>query len=168
MARRKQPKSPPKHTSLPDPAANLYVPLDHPAAKRGGLREVLAETAAYAEAMGTDALGRQFADEVTWRTRDETEKRAHAVADAIVADRKARAKREGLIARLPARQRRKRGSAVAFLQAQLAGGERPSKLVIGAAAREDIALRTLERAKARLGVVSRRHEFAGPWFWRLP
>jgi hypothetical protein len=138
------------------------VPLDHPAAKRDSLHEVLAETAAYTEAMGTEALGQQFADEVTWCTRDETEKRARAAADALDRDRNARVKRDRLTARLPARQRRKRGSAVAFLQTQLARGPRPAKALIQAAKQQDILLRTLERAKAQLGMAPSNEKAPSP------
>jgi hypothetical protein len=59
--------------------------------------------------------------------------------------------------------------AEAFLRAELEGGERPAKDVIAAAGKMRIAERTLNRAKARVGVVSQKRGFGqdGEWFWAL-
>lgn len=51
------------------------------------------------------------------------------------------------------------------------GGEAPVQDIVNRAAQEGISLRTLTRAKRRLGVVSERREGvaeAGYWVWRYP
>jgi hypothetical protein len=59
--------------------------------------------------------------------------------------------------------------AVGFLQEQLAHGPRNRQTLLAQAEREGISFRTLERAKAELGVVSeqRREEGRNVWYWRL-
>lgn len=56
--------------------------------------------------------------------------------------------------------------AAAWLAAALVGGPLPARVVIAEARTDGIAQRTLERAKRRLSVQSRRH--AGAWSWFLP
>jgi hypothetical protein len=69
---------------------------------------------------------------------------------------------------------RRRGEAVpralAFLQEQLAGGTREREGLVELAQGEGISLRTLERAKAELGVRSqqRREQGRKVWYWSLP
>ena len=58
--------------------------------------------------------------------------------------------------------------AVDWLRGILAGGPVPAKDVKQRAQRDGIAPRTLDRAKARLGVRATREGFGGPWVWRLP
>jgi hypothetical protein len=60
--------------------------------------------------------------------------------------------------------------ALLFLQQELAGGERERQALIERAAAEEISFRTLERAKAELGVVSQqwREQGRNVWYWNLP
>jgi hypothetical protein len=58
--------------------------------------------------------------------------------------------------------------AVAWLRDQLADGPKPAKTVKEAAEADGIAKRTLDRAKAELGVEATRDGFSGPWVWKLP
>ncbi|MDO8629885.1 MAG: AAA family ATPase, partial [Phycisphaerales bacterium] len=58
--------------------------------------------------------------------------------------------------------------AVAWLRDQLADGSKPAKTVKEAAEADGIAKRTLDRAKADLGVEATRDGFSGPWVWKLP
>jgi hypothetical protein len=59
--------------------------------------------------------------------------------------------------------------AVRFLQSQLAQGTRPRQALVEEAQQEGISFRTLERAKAELGVVSRQRREGGRnvWYWSL-
>jgi hypothetical protein len=50
----------------------------------------------------------------------------------------------------------------------LVDGRRPAKELKDAARRDGICLRTLERAKAELGVRSGHGGFGVPWYWELP
>jgi hypothetical protein len=58
-------------------------------------------------------------------------------------------------------------AAVAFLQEALANGERNMKEIESEARANEIPKRTLMRAKANLGVRSRKTGFAGQWMWSL-
>lgn len=60
------------------------------------------------------------------------------------------------------------GEAVAWLEGELADGPRPGREVKDAARAAGIALRTLDRAKAKLGVITGPDGFGGSWVWRLP
>ena len=55
-----------------------------------------------------------------------------------------------------------------WLREALAGSPRPSKELKNAAQRDGIAWRTVERAKAKLGVSNRPDGFGGPWVWAMP
>ena len=57
--------------------------------------------------------------------------------------------------------------AVEFLEMKLADGRVEQKEVIEAAKREGIKPATLERAKRKLQIKSRKDGFAGVWFWEL-
>jgi|GEM_PF-612160 len=57
---------------------------------------------------------------------------------------------------------------VAWLEDYLSGGPQPSKEVKRQAKEDGIALRTLDRAKAKLGVVPGKDGMQGGWHWRLP
>jgi hypothetical protein len=69
---------------------------------------------------------------------------------------------------------RQRGEAVPralrFLEQQLACGPRDRQMLLQQAEAEGISFRTLERAKAELGVLSqqRRHQGRNVWYWGLP
>lgn len=58
--------------------------------------------------------------------------------------------------------------AIAWLRDQLCDGPRPAKTVKEAAESDGIKSRTLDRAKAELGVEATRDGFGGPWVWKLP
>ena len=64
------------------------------------------------------------------------------------------------------------GSALAeamdWLRDALRGGPRPAKETKDEAQKAGIALRTLDRAKAKLQVEAGPDGFEGPWVWRLP
>lgn len=55
-----------------------------------------------------------------------------------------------------------------FLRAELAGGRRAGAEVKAAAKAAGISNRTLDRARARLGVVAAPDGYRGPWMWALP
>jgi putative DNA primase/helicase len=59
------------------------------------------------------------------------------------------------------------GDAMAWLSDAMAGGPQPGKGLKAAALRDGIAGRTLERAKAKLGVEAGPDGFGGPWVWKL-
>jgi len=61
-------------------------------------------------------------------------------------------------------------AAIALLQDQLANGSRERDHLVNLARTEGISLRTLERAKAQLGIVSdqRRRHGCNVWYWSLP
>lgn len=58
--------------------------------------------------------------------------------------------------------------AVNWLRDQLRDGPIQGKAIQTAARADGIALRTLERAKEKLGVTAGPDGFRGPWVWRLP
>ena len=58
--------------------------------------------------------------------------------------------------------------AVAWLSDALADGPRPGKEVKDAAKADGISLRTLDRAKVKLGVIAGPDGFGGAWMWSLP
>ena len=60
--------------------------------------------------------------------------------------------------------------AAEWLQGVLAGGQVRSIEILALAKKENIAIRTLKRAKKRLGVLSRNEGFGGNsiWYWMLP
>lgn len=58
--------------------------------------------------------------------------------------------------------------AVAWLTEELADGPRPGGELKRAAERDGIRLRTLERARAKLGVIAKPESFRGRWVWSLP
>jgi putative DNA primase/helicase len=60
------------------------------------------------------------------------------------------------------------GEAMDFLRHELAGGAKPSGEVKKAATAAGIKPRTLDRARAELGVVAAPDGFGGPWTWALP
>ena len=60
------------------------------------------------------------------------------------------------------------GEAVDWLSHSLANGRRPAKEVKDEAKEAGISLRTLDRAKAKLGVIAGPDGFGGRWMWRLP
>ncbi len=61
-----------------------------------------------------------------------------------------------------------RNTAEDFLREMLADGPVPALDVLKAAAAEDIATRTVYRAKKALGVLSKKDGMDGGWRWRLP
>ncbi len=67
-------------------------------------------------------------------------------------------------------RRSAREEAVAWLEDMLGAGPVPAKAMLAAAERDGIKPRTLDRARAELGVVPEREGFAGQgrWVWRLP
>ena len=68
-------------------------------------------------------------------------------------------------------ERESRHDAETFLRELLADGPQPAKDVQKAAREAGIADKTLERARYRLGVASKRQEGAGkasPWYWHAP
>lgn len=67
----------------------------------------------------------------------------------------------------PHEERSARESAEDFLRDELADGPRPVRELQAAARNAGIAWRTVERAKASLGVEARRDGFGGPWRWSL-
>ena len=60
------------------------------------------------------------------------------------------------------------GEAVDWLSHSLANGRRPAKEVKDEANEAGVSLRTLDRAKAKLGVIAGPDGFGEPWMWRLP
>jgi len=58
--------------------------------------------------------------------------------------------------------------AARWLEGLLVCGPQPGNKVKDQAHRDGIAVRTLERAKAKLGVVNGPDGFGGPWVWSLP
>jgi len=64
--------------------------------------------------------------------------------------------------------RTERDDAAGWLGAHLADGPRPAREVEHEAREAGIALATLRRAKAAIGVRSRKPAFGGPWEWILP
>ena len=60
------------------------------------------------------------------------------------------------------------GEAVDWLRDTLGDGPMEGKNVKGRARTDGIAQRTLDRAKAKLGVIAGPDGFGGPWVWRLP
>ncbi|MEQ8848255.1 AAA family ATPase [Botrimarina sp.] len=58
--------------------------------------------------------------------------------------------------------------AVRWLREALAMGPRPGKELKSDARRDGVSERTLDRAKAKLGVENAPDGFGGPWLWRLP
>jgi hypothetical protein len=61
-----------------------------------------------------------------------------------------------------------RGSAKALLTEILASGPVAKTEIEEAAEANCIALRTLERAKAELGIVAKKGGMRGGWMWELP
>lgn len=64
--------------------------------------------------------------------------------------------------------RTERDDAADWLQAFLADGPRPAREVEHEAREAGYSLATLRRAKAAIGVLSRKPDFDGPWEWCLP
>lgn len=167
-----------RRVTLPTPRFSFgLVPPNHPTARgKSALLEANAEVWAYIEAKGWDAAERQYMTAEHAAALLQVEAAAHDLANAVEAERKARAKREREqarrereVARLPTRQRRKSGAAVRLLLATLDGGQEVSaERIVAQASALGISERTLRSAKAKLGVRSRRRRFAGPWFWSLP
>lgn len=61
------------------------------------------------------------------------------------------------------------GAAMTWLGDLLADGPLPAKMVLDAARRDGHALKTVHRAKRRIGVSSRKHGGqGGAWMWELP
>ncbi len=58
--------------------------------------------------------------------------------------------------------------ATAWLRETLDAGPIPAKELKGLGKADGLSLRTLERAKAKLGVVACPEHFGGPWVWKLP
>jgi hypothetical protein len=174
------PKEFPRQLSLrtSGPCDFGLIPDGHPAEKGWSLEKLNDEAAAYIAAMGWDAFERQWTDGIAEERAAAIAKKARAVASAIKAERKERARRkrdraarEHQVARLPARQQRKRGAAVALMLELLAHGEsvRASR-VIEAVTAAGVSRRTLKTAKRELGVESQRRGW-GPGsyvLWSLP
>ena len=55
-----------------------------------------------------------------------------------------------------------------WLRDALADGPRPCKQMKDNAKADGISNRTLERARAKTGVIAEPDGFGGPWMWRLP
>lgn len=72
-----------------------------------------------------------------------------------------------LLARPDAEEAGALGEAGEWLRAELAAGPRPPKEVQAAARKAGIAWRTIERAKGKAGVISRKDGFDGVWVWAL-
>lgn len=64
--------------------------------------------------------------------------------------------------------RTERDDAIDFLRAELAEGPKPTNEIRNAAVKANIADRTLKRAKAQLGVTSKKDGLNGGWTWHLP
>ena len=58
--------------------------------------------------------------------------------------------------------------AVRWLEEHLESGPVPAKQLKEAAKADGLSVRTLERGKAKLGVVACPDGFGGPWVWKLP
>jgi len=58
--------------------------------------------------------------------------------------------------------------ATAWLRETLDAGPVAAKELKKLAKADGLSLRTLERAKAKLGVVACPEHFGGPWVWKLP
>lgn len=74
---------------------------------------------------------------------------------------------EDLLKRPDNEERSERDEASTFLREELRDGPRPTKDVVQAARDAGISQRTLERAKADLGVSSRKAGFGRGWEWHL-
>ncbi len=114
-------------------------------------REVKAQKAAYAEAMGAEALSRQLelAKSDPWATH------VGVLVEAPPPEPS------------PTRQP-KMTAAFKLLRAELADGERPARDVYAAARAAGVSKRTVDEAKKRLGIEDTRHAFGGPVFWKPP
>jgi hypothetical protein len=176
-----EPPPPVRHASLPGAPVN-YVPLDHPAARATSPREVAAEAAAYIEAMGLDAFARQYADGAAEEESAAAIARAlrtplqragklvQAAEAALEHIRETEAARARVVARMPARQQRKRGAAVALLLQLLANGPVRATTVEAKAAAAGVNRHTLRNARRHLGVEPHRKGWGRGSYvvWSLP